>query len=84
MDTQQKGSVVNAEEKLKFDYEQTHELIRMFTDIRFKLLAFVLTLTGAAVALLSGIDNRATTLILGLDTGCGNVQNETWYLRGHT
>ena len=56
---------MDSEEKLRFDYEQTHQLIRMFTDIRFKLLAFVPTLTGAAVALLSGVDNRATTLMLG-------------------
>jgi hypothetical protein len=62
----QKGSRVDAEDKLRFDYEQTHELIRMFTDIRFKLLAFVPTLTGATVALLSGVDNLATTLMLGL------------------
>ena len=54
------------EEKLKFDYEQTHQLIRMFTDIRFKLLAFVPTLTGAAVAILSNIGNRATSLAVGL------------------
>jgi hypothetical protein len=48
---------VNGEEKLKLDYEQTHQLIRMFTDIRFKLLAFVPTLTGAAVALLGNIES---------------------------
>ena len=57
---------MDAEEKLKLDYEQTHQLIRVFTDIRFKLLAFVPTLTGAAVALLSNVDNRATTFTVGL------------------
>ena len=44
---------MDAENKIKLDYEQTCQQIRAFTDIRFKLLAFVPTLTGAAVALLS-------------------------------
>src|SRR6266851_3625731 len=41
-------------EALHLDYEQTTEQIRMLTDIRFKLLAFVPTLTGVAVSLLTG------------------------------
>lgn len=41
-------------ESLQLDYEQTTELFRMLADIRFKLLAFVPTLTGVAVSLLTG------------------------------
>src|SRR5260370_15472821 len=37
---------------LKFDYEQTGLNFRMLADIRFRLLALVPTITGAAVALL--------------------------------
>jgi hypothetical protein len=32
---------------LRLDYEQTTELMRTLTDIRFKLLAFVPTIVGA-------------------------------------
>jgi hypothetical protein len=35
-----------------FDYEQTRELIRAPIDVRFKLLAIVPTIAGAAVAFL--------------------------------
>src|SRR5829696_1392730 len=54
-------------DRLKLDYEQTNQLVRMLTDIRFKLLAFVPALTAAAVALLtrSGGD-QATALAVGL------------------
>jgi len=39
----------------------------MFTEIRFKLLAFVPTLTGVAVTLLTNrVNNQATTLAVGL------------------
>ena len=55
-----------SEDKLKLDYEQTCQQIRAFTDIRFKLLAFVPTLTGTAVALLSNVDNRWTVLAVSL------------------
>ena len=54
------------EDKLRLDYEQTNEQIRTLTDIRFKLLAFVPTLTGAAVALLTKSTNSATALAVGL------------------
>lgn len=38
-------------ERLRLDYDQTSELVRTLMDIRFKLLAFVPTIAGAAVAL---------------------------------
>jgi hypothetical protein len=62
----ERSNRVDPEEKLKLDYEQTCQQIRAFTDVRFKLLAFVPTLTGAAVALLSNVDNRWTVLAVGL------------------
>jgi len=40
------------DERLRLDYGQTVDLLRSLTDVRFKLLALVPTLTGAAVALL--------------------------------
>lgn len=39
-------------ERLRLDYAQTTDLIKTLTDVRFKLLAFVPTITGATVALL--------------------------------
>ena len=57
---------MTSEDKLKLDYEQTCQQIRAFTDIRFKLLAFVPTLTGAAVALLSNVDDQWIVLAVGL------------------
>jgi hypothetical protein len=39
---------------LRLDYDQTTDLLRTLTDVRFKLLAFVPTISGAAVGLLSG------------------------------
>lgn len=44
------------DERLKLDYEQTLATYRQFTEIRFKLLAFVPTLTGVAVALLTNAE----------------------------
>ena len=39
--------------KLQFDYQQTVDQFKMLADIRFKLLAFVPTRAGAAIALLT-------------------------------
>ncbi len=39
--------------KLDLEYEQTNENIRMLTDVRFKLLAFLPTLGGVAAFALS-------------------------------
>jgi hypothetical protein len=38
-------------ERLRLNYDQTSELVRTLMDVRFKLLAFVPTIAGAAVAL---------------------------------
>jgi hypothetical protein len=40
----------------KLDYEQTMETYRQLVDIRFKLLAFIPTLTAVAVSVLSSAD----------------------------
>jgi hypothetical protein len=59
-DNQERGS-------LHLDYEQTTELFRMLADIRFKLLAFVPTLTGVAVSLLTGDKvGKGTVLAVGI------------------
>jgi hypothetical protein len=44
---------VDDEDRLRLDYEQTSQLYRTLVDIRFKLLAFVPTISGAAVAVLN-------------------------------
>jgi hypothetical protein len=48
-------------DRLQWDYEQTIESIRALTEIRFKLLAFVPTISGAGVALLTreGVSDSA-------------------------
>lgn len=54
-------------ERLRLDYDQTTELARMLVDVRFKLLAFVPTIAGAAVALVgAGEPTGAELLGVGL------------------
>ncbi len=55
-----------SEENIRLDYEQTNEYFRMLSDIRFKLLGLVPTVTGVAVSLLSGNPNYYTTLTVGI------------------
>jgi hypothetical protein len=50
---------------LRLDYDQTTDLIRTLTDVRFKLLAFVPTITGAAVALVGRGHSAAELLSVG-------------------
>ena len=50
---------------LRLDYEQTTDLLRTLTDVRFKLLALVPTISGAAVAVL-GHSGPAELLAVGL------------------
>jgi hypothetical protein len=55
-----------ADDNLRLDYEQTCLQIRTLTDVRFKLLAFVPTLTGIAVSLVNKPGNAGTALAVGL------------------
>ena len=42
---------MDADDRLRLDYEQTSQLLRTLTDIRFRLIAFVPTFAGVSVAL---------------------------------
>lgn len=50
----------------RFEYEQALGLIRILNEIRFKLLAFVPTIAGAAVGLLSRGSSHGQLLAVGL------------------
>ena len=50
----------------KLDYQQTTDLLRGLTDVRFKLLALVPTLSGAAVAFVGHPSSAIEILALGL------------------
>jgi hypothetical protein len=56
----------NVEEPLRLDYDQTTDLVRSLTDVRFKLLAIVPTISGAAVAFLSRGRPAGELLAVGL------------------
>ncbi len=58
--------MLDADDRLGLDYEQTHQLLRALTDVRFKLLAFVPTVAGVAVALLGRPRPAAELLGVGL------------------
>ncbi len=47
------GGAEHEFDRLKLDYDQTFQYFRMLADIRFKLLGFVPTITGTAVAALN-------------------------------
>ncbi|MBD0290127.1 MAG: hypothetical protein ICV74_02630 [Thermoleophilia bacterium] len=54
------------EDLLRLDYDKTTQLVRDLTEIRFKLLAFVPTIAGAAVAFLSDPGSASELLAVGL------------------
>jgi len=58
-------STANHQEQLELDYAQTTGLIRDLADTRFKLVALVPTVSGAAVALLSRHPSPAQLLAVG-------------------
>jgi hypothetical protein len=41
----------DGDDRLRLDYDPTTQLLRMLTDIRFKLIAFVPTIAAASVGL---------------------------------
>jgi hypothetical protein len=53
-------------DRLRLDYQQTTDLMRQITDVRFKLLALVPTLSGAAIAVLGRPSSNAELLAVGL------------------
>jgi hypothetical protein len=53
-------------DRLRLDYQQTTDLMRQITDARFKLLALVPTLSGAAVAILGRPSSAGELLAVGL------------------
>jgi hypothetical protein len=57
---------MDADERLRFDYDQTTQLLRTLIDVRFKLLAFVPTIAGAAVAFFGRPRPAAELLAVGL------------------
>ena len=54
------------DDRLRLDYEHTTDLLRTLTDVRFKLLAFVPTIAGAAVGLFGHPRPAAELLAIGL------------------
>lgn len=60
------SSTITLADRLRLDYQQTTDLLRSLTDVRFKLLAFVPTLSGAAVAFVGHPSSAVEILALGL------------------
>jgi hypothetical protein len=57
---------LTAADRLRLDYQQTTDLLRTLGDVRFKLLALVPTLSGAAIALLAHPSSAVEILALGV------------------
>jgi hypothetical protein len=53
-------------ESLRLDYNETTDLMRGLTDVRFKLVAFVPTISGAAIAILGHGRSTSELLAVGL------------------
>jgi hypothetical protein len=57
---------MDIEDRLRLDYDQTTQLLRTLTDIRFKLIALVPTIAGATVGLVGRPRPAAELLAVGL------------------
>ena len=57
---------MDAEDRLRLDYDRTHELVQSLMDTRFKLLALVPTIAGAAVGLVGTPRPAAELLGVGI------------------
>jgi hypothetical protein len=53
-------------EDLRLDYNETTDLMRGLTDVRFKLVAFVPTISGAAIAILGHGRSTSELLAVGM------------------
>ena len=58
--------MLDADDRLRLDYDQTQQLLRTLTDIRFKLLAFVPTIAGASVGFFGQARPAAELMAIGL------------------
>ena len=56
----------DGDDRLRLDYDQTTQLLRMLTDIRFKLIAFVPTIAAASVGLFGKPRPAVELLAIGL------------------
>jgi hypothetical protein len=59
------GMIMEKDEKLWRDYEETLKQFQMLADIRFKLLAFVPTITGVAITVLTEHPSAHVSLAIG-------------------
>jgi hypothetical protein len=57
---------MDEQERLRLEYDQTVQLLRSLTDTRFRLLAFIPTLSAAAVGLSSGGKPAVELLAIGI------------------
>lgn len=57
---------MQVDDRIRLDYEQTTQMLRLLVDVRFKLLAFVPTIAGAAVGLFGRPRPAVELLGLGL------------------
>jgi hypothetical protein len=55
----------DGDERLRLDYDETTDLLRTLTDVRFKLLAFIPTIAGAAVAVFGHSGSASERLAVG-------------------
>ena len=60
------AAAVDVDDRLRLDYEQTTQLLRTLIDVRFRLLAFVPTISGIAVAFVGRPRPAAELLAVGL------------------
>ena len=56
----------DGDDRLRLDYDQTTQLMRTLIDVRFKLIAFVPTIAGAAVGLLGRPRPAVELLAIGI------------------
>ena len=87
---------LDADDRLQLDYDQTQQLLRTLTDIRFKLLAFVPTIAGASVGFFGTARPAAELMAIGLvgssphsaswSTSCGTLRpmRKPWTAPGNS
>lgn len=73
--------LLTPQEALRLDYDQTTDLLRLLTDVRFRLLAFVPTISGAGVALLSRGGSSAERIAVGALGLCATLGIVLYELR---